>query len=619
MRDILDNMCVKSITAVSLMMCFSVGVYAQTRSTDKLKSAKRYKMASHMVSNQSYYNASSELKTLIGEYNSDTKYLDKLAESYFLSRDYQNAEQVYAALVKLDTKNLTLDRFRYAECLKYNAKYELAIREFESFYKSGKYKDPHNISYKQYAAQEIKSCGYALANVEHVAKEIEINHLGNEINSAYSDFAPYVSRQGDTLIFASHQEDSVIEVHSSLPHNNYVRLYKSVYIDNRWTALEQLPDVLDHDYMNTTNAVFSTDHKRLYFTRCYPVKQGMHCDVYMSRIEKGKFGKPVRLKQINSSHHSTTQPQLAQVKSGKSTKEVLFFASDRKNGTGGMDIWYSYLDAEGQPGTPINAGKKINSIRDEITPFYDAVTEQLYFSSNYHAGFGGYDVFKVKGNLKTWSAPQNLGQPVNTSVDDTYFRPVPENQQTGFLVSNRPGGYHLTSETCCDDIYRFEIFPVESDTLDVLPVTELPREEPETIVENEETFTCTRLGKDIKVKDRKGLKVILNYDFDDTDFIDRHTEDLDCMVELLREYKDIKVKVTAHTDNKGAAHYNMKLSKQRANTIQTYLIRHGVASDRVQMEYFGETKPLVSNEHNDGSDNEENRALNRRAEIIIVN
>ena len=107
-----------------------------------------------------------------------------------------------------------------------------------------------------------------------------------------------------------------------------------------------------------------------------------------------------------------------------------------------MDIWYS-IYKDGKFEQPINCGKKVNTVRDEITPFYNSENQNLYFSSNYHKGLGGFDVFSCSGVFTRFKPATHMGIPINSSYDDTYYSMSADN---GFIVSNRPGGFALKSE-----------------------------------------------------------------------------------------------------------------------------------------------------------------------------
>jgi outer membrane protein OmpA-like peptidoglycan-associated protein len=91
------------------------------------------------------------------------------------------------------------------------------------------------------------------------------------------------------------------------------------------------------------------------------------------------------------------------------------------------------------------------------------------------------------------------------------------------------------------------------------------------------------------------------------------------LLKTMKEFKSLKIEITGHTDSKGAEDYNMKLGLRRANSVAAYLIRNGIAANRITTKSMGEEQPIAPNENADGSDNPEGRSINRRVEIFITN
>lgn len=114
---------------------------------------------------------------------------------------------------------------------------------------------------------------------------------------------------------------------------------------------------------------------------------------------------------------------------------TLYFASDRPGGQGGFDLYKSEKTDNGWS-SPINLGDAINTSGNEITPFLDG--QNLFFSSDFHQGFGGYDVFRAEKTGSEWKTIYHLGSAVNTSADDYSFI-FKANENVGFLTSNREG------------------------------------------------------------------------------------------------------------------------------------------------------------------------------------
>ena len=166
-------------------------------------------------------------------------------------------------------------------------------------------------------------------------------------------------------------------------------------------------------------------------------------------------------------------------------QSVIYFVSDREGGFGGLDIWLSVIDINGNFGVPINAGSRINSSADEITPFYNHFETQLYFSSNRKKGRGGFDIYKSKGKLNLWKFAENIKQ-FNTKEDEMYLTFFNEN--TGYFSSNRKGAKYESREFCCNDIFSFEI--IEIDTIP--PEVNWVNFEPlELYFHNDEPDCCT--------------------------------------------------------------------------------------------------------------------------------
>jgi SPOR domain len=156
---------------------------------------------------------------------------------------------------------------------------------------------------------------------------------------------------------------------------------------------------------------------------------------------------------VNAKDVTSTHPQVVT----QGDKEILYFSSNRQGGRGGMDIWYASRSLSAVANTfsnPVNLGPSINTLGDEMTPYFNKPEGTLYFSSNGLPGIGGFDIFSAKGDMTTWSVADNLGLPFNSSVDDYYYIKTPDGE-AGFLVSNRivPGEKLTTKD---DDVFVFK-------------------------------------------------------------------------------------------------------------------------------------------------------------------
>ncbi len=155
---------------------------------------------------------------------------------------------------------------------------------------------------------------------------------------------------------------------------------------------------------------------------------------------------------INPEAHNNTQAQAFSLDG----EEYLLFSSNRIRGFGGMDLWLSKKTDFGYEAA-VNLGANINSLGDEISPYYNPKNKTLYFSSTHHLGYGGFDIFKAKGGPLQFEKLENLGTPYNSLSDDSYFFPF---DHQALISSNRSLNNASGNSSCCNDLY---LHPFEED------------------------------------------------------------------------------------------------------------------------------------------------------------
>jgi len=323
------------------------------------------------------------------------------------------------------------------------AKYEEAISHFQAFVRKAINED----SFLANAAKkEIENCQWALANDQPPAN-VEVKRLGDNVNTIASDFAPY--RFAEKLYFSSAYPPENTET-------SVVRIFSTVK-----ESMARLVDVnTKEEDFHSSHSSLTLDGQRMYFTIC---ENGEHINEFSCQIyyrDKGYDGSWSTLaalpRHINLRGYTTTQPSIAFDRS--LGKEVLYFASNRPGGYGGMDVWVSEITEDLQSGvTKFEEPYPLpfNTEGDDITPFFHYQSQQLYFSSNGIEGLGGFDIYHInKDRSGVWSKPENIGAPVNSSYDDLYYT-FHSSSKTGYFASNRPGAKCADPEKgCnCNDIY----------------------------------------------------------------------------------------------------------------------------------------------------------------------
>ena len=200
----------------------------------------------------------------------------------------------------------------------------------------------------------------------------------------------------------------------------------------------------------------------LYFTRARFGDDRLRCEIWTARKQRRGWQKPERLHgDINGPDYTSTHPAVAHQSDGST---ILFYASDRNGGMGGMDIWYTVV-SDGHASQSVNLGPAVNSEHDELTPFYDQTAGVLYFSSDRPGGMGGHDIYCAVGGRNTWQAAEHTCECLNSQWNDIYFTvtghdPLLGMPSAGYLSSNRPT--HDDSTACCNDLYRWTLDSVSS-------------------------------------------------------------------------------------------------------------------------------------------------------------
>ncbi|HET6226597.1 MAG TPA: OmpA family protein [Bacteroidia bacterium] len=600
-----------------------------------------------------------------------------IAELFRHTRDYVNAETYYEKIVKNASNKFPEALFYLGTMQKANGKYKEAIETFGKFKKASTNVSNENI--KKLYKTELEGAQLALNYKDSVAKEIILPMP--DINNPHIDFSPIPVTE-NKFIFGSVREnkakffDADPSPSKEKQDTTEVPPTRKFYVgekegDGKWKFKGEWAGPFNSKDVDIANGTFSLDKNRFYFTKCEKNWQyKVICKIYYSEKKGEEWSTPVLMdNQINMPEYTSSHPTVGQ--ESKKKQEVIYFVSDRPGTRGGLDIWYTEYDARKKTfKEPKNAGSKINSVGTETTPFYDAKTKTLYFSSDGKANLGGLDVYKSMGEINKFGVPVNLGPKINSPADDLDFA-LNEKGSGGFVVSNRAGGQSLYNATCCDDIYEFKftkfieftsygkITDKDSNCVgDAILSVYIVNGEEKYLSEEIKTKDCNyrlhlrsgynyivEANKDgyfnhaidistknmlksdsakhnfsiAKVPEKPLLIPNLNYEFNSPKLTAESKVVLDTTImRLLTQNPTLIIELSTHTDSKGGDDYNLKLSQRRAEAVQQYLIEKGIDKSRLIAKGYGETVPIAPNTNKDGSDNPEGRQLNRRTEIKII-
>ena len=628
------------ISILVILFCF---VNQPVIAKDRFNANKTIKEAEKALALGDVYQAADLYEEVLRHEKGNKEAAFTLGTIYYKTRDYVNAGRCFELAANSSNKvnNQPLAGYYLGLMQKMNGKYEEAKKTLEAFKKSFKTSDSKFD--KKWIDKEIEGCVFA---INQKAKEsyVDIIHPGNQVNSSYSDFGPTLLGS-DTLLFCSLRSDTVIIKTKT---NHFVNLFTAVIEDKDFKNLQPFK-AFDFKGKHVSNPVYVPEIKTMFLTICEESKDGdIQCKIYRSKWN-GTWSEPVALgESVNNPNATNTQPAYYMSPQGKA---YLYFVSNREGGKGGNDIWFASIDKSGNVGDAKNCGSKINTNRDEETPYVDPKSGALYFSSTGHKSVGGFDIFKSIGAMSNWSAPENIGVPINSPADDKYYVPYKENR--AFLVSNRVGIQSIRSETCCPDIFMAEFKKVihlaltgkvfgKSDTSKAVEldkakivITELDTasgEEAsvfynETYKKGKAYFTNLQFDKEYKItayaegylsssvsfntyginnsdtliknltlsridKSKSYRLSNIYYDFDKANLREGSKKTLDSLYQIMMENQQIIVELSSHTDSRGTAEYNEDLSQRRAESCVNYLIEKGIPKNRISPKGYGESKLL---------------------------
>ncbi len=402
----------------------------------QVKTKKLVEFADQQYKKGDYYYAIEYYQQALKNDSTNLEIQWKYAEVQRAYKNYVVAEEYYAKVfARDDAKTYPASILQLGLMEKQNGKYAKAFETFK-LAKRKYEKDKNDFLYKK-AVQEIDATAWAIKNFTDTLKPLE--SLPDNVNTVNAEFGHTIF--DNQLVFSSLRADSITNSEEVYSQVYKTHLYTSKIEKGEFQKNERIKELFN-EKINTGNGSYSLDGKRFYFSVCKDEGYNYSCKILVSNYADGAWSKIDTLgKEINELGKNSTMPSVARVEG----KEVLFFASDKSGTKGGLDIWMANLN--GLKAENIQNLTEINSIENEITPWFDTLKKRLYFSSTWHYGFGGQDVFYSEYPFKKF---ENSGLPINSPANDQYFF---VHKDTIFVSSNRIGTKFAKNPTCCSDIF----------------------------------------------------------------------------------------------------------------------------------------------------------------------
>ncbi len=478
------------------------------------------------------------------------------------------------------------------------------------------------------------------------------------ISTEYDEYLPIISPDNEMALFTRKVKTEAKKDAFTSPTGLKEKFMYSIRQDGEFGRGQLMPSPFNK-YDNEGGATLTINNKLLYYTLCkYTADHRYYnCDICFSENIAGTW---TLIKSIGDkvNFENTWESQPSVTSDGK----TLYFISDRDGGLGGYDIYKTTKDKDGEWGIPENLGPGINTAGNEKAPFIHTDSQTLYFSSDGLMGLGGYDIFYSRLNENgLWSEPKNIGYPINSFDDDVGFF-VSTDGHYGYFASNKFdgfGGWDLYSFDLYEEARpekvllvrgkitvreftgfkdtRIEIKNVESKKITELEVDSITGEYfGAVLLRNDYIMTVKKKGyvqesnyiSKISPRVSKPLNLFIDlkpiqvgrsyrlndiyFDFNSIDLLPESMVVIDEFYQFLLDNPTLKISIQGHTDNIGSEEDNLMLSENRASAVFNHLIQRGINIDRLDYKGFGESKPIDSNETEDG------RARNRRTEFVII-
>ncbi len=448
----------------------------------------------------------------------------------------------------------------------------------------------------------IKQCGNAL-KISY-QRPLAIIENPSAINSIHNDFglleSPFIK---DRFYFNSDRPLSV---------TSYVSGSSDIFAADRsegqWMNLSPISAPVRSDRSEII-LDFTPDGQGLYFFRSGSTG-GLFRSVFINGKDSlEKIDLPVQIHVANADVYVANSA-------------VVIFADKELEGFGGYDLFYSIYDGE-QWGVPVNFGDVVNSHFDEVSPFLSSNGQELYFSSNRPYSIGGFDVFRTRFmyEANVWSAPENLGIPINSPGDERYFR-LSADGLKAYFASNRKnskGGYDTyigrfkepqKGQEFHADHLAFANYSEETSTnLDsfnvnlnhsVVSSKESPKPPEKGISEEVKTETMPFLyytsGQDVLSPQNKEL--------------------LSRVSVLMQQYANTFLEIVTYTNKDGILEYNLYSSIKVGEKVEQYMMELGTDDQRITVKGFGENYPLIRTGTDQDGESLAQR-LNKRVELRL--
>lgn len=635
----------KKIAVIGLLFGFVSVLTAQPLNKPTLE--KTLETARMLVEQKDYANAVEWFEKAY-EDSEDRTLLYDIAMLHYKIRDYVRAERRLATLLRRDDGAHPDAKLFYGKVLKMNGKYDEAVIELQDFI-------AETLDLKLKELAQVELLGAEMAKDLPPGTSATIEHTGKDLNNKQGQYSP-VLVGADKAYFVGFEADDLIKIDAENT-EFYAKIYEATKTEKTWGKPAVLDDKINRPGFHNSHVYVTPDGERMFFTRA--VLEGnevLSSKIFISRKGADGWQGANEVQGGVNGNFIAKHPVVGEIFG----QEVLFFSSNIEGtGVGGFDIYYAPLKGNDTYGDAVNLGKTINTVGDEETPFYRDGTLYFssnglpslggfdIFSSSWNGtlwsepqnmgkdfntsvddvyfmvdeeGYHGFLVSNREGNRSAVSktccndifefelAKITANIVAGTFSDDkkplldanvALVEIVGSERSKPYNQSNKEGNvfnfplgieksYRLiaTKEGYFPDSAAVSTVGLKATKsfeqrfyLKKMPPPPAPEPEYDTI-SAEEPIELSNIY----------------FDYDDDVILKESEQDLEFIYELMIQYPEMRIELGSHTDARGNDAYNQQLSQSRTESARRWLVRKGIARERIEAKGYGETKPNLVTE-----------------------
>lgn len=438
--------------------------------------------------------------------------------------------------------------------------------------------------------------------------------FSKSLNSRFHESTPVFTKDGNTVYFT--RNNYLGKKGKDQSGTTLLKIYKATLAGDQWTNIKELP--FNSNDFRCAHPALSPDEQTLYFSSDRPGTLGQS-DIYKVAITgEDSYGEPENLGNIVNTEGRETFPFIT-------PENELYFASDGHPGLGGLDVFVTQLEEDGNVKNEIiNVGEPLNSSKDDFSFLIDNKTKYGYITSNRDGGIGSDDIYKFKELKKLIPKCEQELSGVATDPDT-------EKAISGAKVTLSDSNLNVIKEVTSEEDGKFNFGKVECGAKYYIKI----EKEDRTPIENDVTVSKeggkTYIPVKVPTKVRKvevgsKLETVFNikliyFDLDKFNVRQDAEVELAKILDVLEQYPTMELDIRSHTDCRQTAKYNEWLSDNRAKSTMAWLVKHGINKKRLKAKGYGESQ-LVNNcgcePTNESTCTEEQHQANRRSEFVIT-